>query len=401
MRLNILLCLIIAGLIFSFIGCDSENGEPDGDLVESDRDDIVDGDLIDSDLVDGDDSETDLSDGDADTDIEIEIEDDDDSVFIPCEKWDDCDAASMGCETVTCDFSKGRCRCICSDNDDCEDETCYSGYCVGCATDSDCRDLDCTSASGKAPKCQVATETCICGGKCGDDICDEAEEVLGTCPKDCKTCKTGSVKAFSCQSGQQVVWCECKNSEWDCIENPSGLCSEPTECGKKGGQCTSDLEYCEGHGASETFGCEGIEDICCLPDECLGAGETYYPIFGICCAGLVTIDSNGLMENWGDENPGVICMANCWSQTCAPCGDGVCQPHYSENPCNCPEDCSQPPYTLVCNEQDRECGTEYCLQDGNDCIQKTPHCNVDTCSWSSERYAGQVCNSIKRKCVAP
>lgn len=434
MRKNILIlfCLL---LVFAVLACNSTDNDIDGDSSDGDitdgDSDIVDKDLIDEDdgdfdydceydceseevapdgdASDGDESESEIADGDddntqpdgdevdgdlVDAEVEQEIE------GIRCEKWDDCSAANMDCESYTCDFDIGVCRCMCDTNEDCGDEICYHGYCVGCAEDAHCKELNCDTGSQTAPKCRVDTESCVCGGKCGDEVCDEAEEALGTCPQDCKACVTGQIKPFACMSGVEVIWCECKNSQWDCVEHPEALCEEQTDCARQGGQCVSDMQYCEGKQASGSLDCSDPDPICCLPDECGVAGINYYPYFGICCAGLVAIDTNALMENFEQDNPGLVCFANCWSQTCAPCGNGKCEWHFDENYCNCPEDCPAPPQELICSSDDNPtlCGTEHCVQDGNDCIQKTPLCQNKECSWNIDRKSGWVCNSIIRKC---
>lgn len=55
-----------------------------------------------------------------------------------------------------------------------------------CSSDEDCKDFGCTDDVGKSiPKCDSDTETCYCGGECGDGYCNSYEESPKTCPEDC------------------------------------------------------------------------------------------------------------------------------------------------------------------------------------------------------------------------
>jgi hypothetical protein len=76
---------------------------------------------------------------------------------------------------------------------------------------------------------------------------------------------------------------------------------------------------------------------------CIVAGELLY-WFGEdqCCAGLSAIYITHPCDSPGDggcKADGCFVMPPGACSVCAPCGDGVCQPEYRENPCSCAADC--------------------------------------------------------------
>ena len=55
-----------------------------------------------------------------------------------------------------------------------------------CNTDKDCAGSICPDiVGGNKPKCDLKTNTCYCGGICGDGYCDSIEKRDKTCPQDC------------------------------------------------------------------------------------------------------------------------------------------------------------------------------------------------------------------------
>ncbi len=72
-------------------------------------------------------------------------------------------------------------------------------------------------------------------------------------------------------------------------------------------------------------------------DACATAGEGIMPPiskFGPkeCCDGLKAIFGNDVQDCSLDKT--LVGLP-----TCAPCGNGKCEPQYGENHCSCPEDC--------------------------------------------------------------
>jgi len=321
---------------------------------------------------------------------------------IPCINYSDCDNSPMECDlSATCDHNIGGCRCLCTEAN-CPDGVCFGGHCVGCAIDEDCAQLECEDDPIlKKGRCRPDTQECVCGGSCGDGVCDEYEEVTNTCPEDCPgPCINGETLPFSCQSGKTIEWCRCEEESWVC-QDPYQHCEGDNSCEQKGGQCVDSADHCyEGEIAGDPQGCSGDNPFCCQSSSCFGVGMTYYPTLGHCCPGLRALPAIQLMEGMMPDVDGVLCFSTCWSQTCSTCGDSICQPHYSENFCTCPEDCPPPPDGLVCTSSPMECGITYCSQEGDICEQYIPGCDEESCSWTVESNQGQTCDNIERRCVS-
>jgi hypothetical protein len=106
-----------------------------------------------------------------------------------------------------------------------------------------------------------------------------------------------------------------------------------------------------------------------------------------------------LMENFDPNLEGITCEFSCWQRLCAPCGDGTCEYHLQENFCNCPEDCPPLPYDLVCSgTAETQCGTAYCLQEGNNCHQEIPSCQQNQCTYDVQDLADHLCNPVTSAC---
>ncbi len=322
---------------------------------------------------------------------------------VVCNGYNQCSDGPLECELIAyCDLNIGACRCSCTENN-CPDGVCFSGQCVGCAVDEDCRWLSCDDDPAlPAPRCRPDTEECVCAGVCGDGICDEYEEATNTCPEDCTgPCENGQTLPFSCMNGTVVEWCRCENEIWVCNENPTQQCEGDTECEQAGGNCVSQEDHCyEGVIAADAMGCTGDMDLCCVLPSCVGIGEHFYPVLGHCCPGLRALPPSSPSEGMIPGVEGIMCFASCWIMTCSTCGDGICQPQYSENFCNCPEDCPPPPYEMACSSVDRECGLPFCRQEAGGCEEHVPKCSENSCSWSVEVFPGSVCDGVKRRCVS-
>jgi hypothetical protein len=319
---------------------------------------------------------------------------------VPCMGYGQCEGAEIGCESPICDLSLEACRCPCLEGECGSDEHCVLGYCVGCAEDAHCSEHSCSSTPGlDRPRCRLDTQTCVCGGKCGDGVCDDAEAATRTCPGDCTgPCTDGETLAYACLTGQMVTWCTCADGQWQCVD-PVASCPGETECARMGGECVATTDSCyDGVVAAEAHGCAGDTALCCAPDGCLGPGETYYPVVGACCPGLRALSSAIPMESYIEGVEGLLCFANCWSLTCAPCGDGTCELHLGETPCTCPEDCPMPPVPFVCSDYAGECGPAFCRQEGTVCHQEIPTCAEHQCEWAVEDLEGQSCDPVTASC---
>jgi hypothetical protein len=316
---------------------------------------------------------------------------------VSCERYSGCENANLSCANPICVMAIGACRCPCTDS--CPDGVCFGEQCLQCAYDSDCESHACTNPETPNPRCRPDTHQCSCSGECGDGVCDDYEEAARTCPQDCAgPCVEGEVLPFSCQDGSTFVWCRCEEETWVCGE-PANMCTGDTACAQQGGQCVATEGDCfEGEIVAESHGCSGSSPLCCMAPQCFGPGEQYYPTLGRCCAGLRSLPALELMSGMHPDVEGVMCFASCWVQTCAPCADGLCQPHMGESFCTCPEDCPQPPYPLVCSGPSIECGVAYCQQEGDTCYLNTPRCEQNACLWDREAHPNHICNTAERVC---
>jgi len=324
---------------------------------------------------------------------------------VPCADWDQCQGVDLGCgNNVVCDLNVGACRCSCEGGTCPADEHCVMGYCVGCSGDGHCDGLVCTDPGADHGVCLVSTETCVCGGVCGDGVCDEAEEAARSCPQDCPGgCMEGEILPYSCPDSSQIAWCTCTGGQWDCVD-PVSACPGDTDCARAGGVCVDTPANCyDGEIAADPQGCAAATPDCCVPLACTEAGATYAPYSpGLCCPGLKALVSLAIMESWDPETPGMQCCSTCFVKTCAPCGDGACQLHLGETTCNCPEDCPLPPFPLVCSDQMPEaCGYNYCRQEGTDCYQSVPSCVDNVCHYDIQTVPAAICDPVAGLCGTP
>ncbi len=359
---------------------------------------------------------------------------------VPCTNENECTSPPLNCDGQKfCDLSVGACRCFCTDAG-CPTGHCLGAYCVGCSTDKDCSGHSCpTDAGFNQPVCRFDTETCVCGGVCGDGVCDEKEAALHSCPADCTgPCQSGAVLPFACSDGSLVDWCVCEGSQWNCVD-PIANCPGDTQCQKLGGNCVDIPGNCyggiisaEAHGCSgqtplccrqmsfatdcqevggecvagekdctaggyalQPLGCQGATPVCCVPHPCVSAGSSHPPGEGLCCAGLRSISSLAPMPGY-PADAGLWCEFGCWQLTCAPCGDDTCELHFGENPCNCPQDCPHVPYPLACDPDAgawaAHCGWSFCQQDGPSCHQEIPTCSNKQCVWEIQDLVGHICD---------
>lgn len=43
---------------------------------------------------------------------------------------------------------------------------------------------------------------------------------------DSSKCKINDSKNYTCLAGQNILWCNCINSKWDCIDDPEFQCDK-------------------------------------------------------------------------------------------------------------------------------------------------------------------------------
>ncbi len=365
---------------------------------------------------------------------------DDKTCSVPCYGYGACANVPLGCAgSPYCEFAIGACRCPCT-ADECPGGICHELYCVGCSNDDHCAEHSCPADGGiERPVCRLDTETCVCGGRCGDGVCDERERAGRSCPTDCAgPCADGESLPYDCGGSVVVPWCVCSGSQWDCTETePWRLCPGETDCERMTGWCLATADDCSTAVAIEPLGCEAdpvcclplayaercdqlggscvpsaaectelaVTDdpydctapspVCCIPRPCLPAGTKHPPGYGQCCPGQRELDYLGPMPAWGTDG-GMSCNLSCGQLTCAPCGDGACQHHFNESSCNCPEDCPETPFPLVCTadggSSSSECGRPFCRQQAGSCHAEIPLCSGGQCTREVQELAGYVCD---------
>lgn len=195
------------------------------------------------------------------------------SLCFDCRNDDDCRSSAPICDakTYTCrQCNPDRERCPCNENKRCGSgpraRVCLldKGYCVGCESESDCRQL----FSG-GPHCNTDTQQCeACpaeGCSCtSDSDCAYATDIGlcldGVCVRcnrdeDCPLTQTCDEKTHSCQSGCRAD-ADCPSETPVCKEG-TGLCVECVD----DGDCLAERPYCD----SSTNTCQR-----CLPrsDDC-------------------------------------------------------------------------------------------------------------------------------------
>ncbi len=77
------------------------------------------------------------------------------------------------------------------------------------------------------------------------------------------------------------------------------------------------------------------------PAACAGPGDSVGGRSGVisCCAGLIRLAA-GTADPAHCDAPSSV-PVGAW--VCAPCGNGVCDTVWGEDPCNCPADCQTAP----------------------------------------------------------
>jgi len=195
--------------------------------------------------------------------------------------------------------------------------------------DGGAEDVPADKPDDDSTSCQVNPE-CL-----NDGHCDDGDECTGdTCNQD--TCKCQHLAVPGCI---------------------------PTPCEAQGGFCAQPTPEPEGIVCGQGFmpsrdplGC--IDQVCCLPQACAGAGE-FVPVMPDakqCCPGLQTIPTAEISEDG-------TCMFLDGAALCSDCGNGSCEEW--ENVCNCPEDCQVGPNS--CDLAGGLCTIPLPDQDGDGC----------------------------------
>lgn len=256
----------------------------------------------------------------------------------------DCSASVPGgyCGDLICDLVVGEnntCTSDCMTQGYCGDGLCQmemgenSGWCNDCGTVTTCGDGICATDGSENGWCNDGpfdgTNYTICGGFCGDGIC-QVTESSSWCA-DCGT-MTGYCGDGTCDPmGAEDGWCydsyNASTALYDLCASVGycgdGVCaldgSEDNWCYDNAGMVCQAAGYC-GDGVCATNGSEdnwcydsynmttGLYDIC-LPAAYCGDG--------VC-------NSNGTEDGWCFEN-GTVCASAGY------CGDGVCDISGSEN----------------------------------------------------------------------
>ena len=213
---------------------------------------------------------------------------------------------------------------------------------------------------GPAPMCFVAD-----GCDCIDNICQERKK--DTTNKGLENCLTWFNGCNTCQvvDGKvtQCTLMECSpdvKEESKCLEYKEGTCNKEDNCCMEDEDCKyigytgkcNTQEYVnkiikeeaeKGNTISEAQEKDNVickcENNSCTTLElnCVNTpGQSYYPGSEICC--------NDLKSVFPYELPDGTCLAaedddRGGAPVCAPCGNGKCEKDYSEDKCNCPEDC--------------------------------------------------------------
>jgi len=132
-----------------------------------------------------------------------------------------------------------------------------------CTTVDDCAGIICTTGWGiSSLKCNNITNTCYCGGYCGDNVCDSYEMML-----------TGANKCADCQ--------ECEDSDPSNNISVKGVCVEPSGI---------NYDFCFNSTAVIDFSCAGLNN--CGFNDPVSCGEGNVCIDGACISAISIANSS-------------------------------------------------------------------------------------------------------------
>ena len=267
---------------------------------------------------------------------------------------------------------------------------------------------------------------------CGDQICWEGAETMGSCPADCRcgnglcegvlarpenpaTCPqdcAGSCGDGYCADPVEACRCEegaagCRKCEEDCCfvvcgdgecdveggendENHEFHCE--VDCGK--GWCGDDVCHLTENVATCPRDCSGMncgDGVCAKPENCFNCPSDCGGAYGTTCFDGICANC----EFW-------TCRTDC-EELPFDCGNGECDE--AENPTNCPVDCSWSDCPLGEDQQPAcfgVCGDNVCTPNENewecqDCVSCDPDQLVNTHTrlcWADETYCGGDHNNL-------
>jgi hypothetical protein len=297
-------------------------------------------------------------------------------VDVPCDDGDVCtggdmcvDGVCLGGENVCGDCGDATCDA----NESCQtcpDDCGICGDCCAIQEGPGCADeaiQACTCALDAFCCESVWDDICIeeavaecgllCGGGCGDALCDDSEDCQ-SCPADCGEC--ADCGDAICQGAE-----DCQTCPDDCGPCPVLCCD------------ALDVPGCEDP-AIEACVCE-LDAYCCetaWDDICVGEVEE----FGCGICGLVEECGNGVCD---ETEACYSCPQDCG--TCDTCGDAVCGQLES---CKlCPEDCGACAF----------CGDDTC-DDNEDCKSCPADCGECCGNDACEALLGETCESCPADC---
>ncbi len=202
--------------------------------------------------------------------------------------------------------------------------------------------------------CQTTWTRQICL-KCGDGVCDTSKgEDRCSCPKDCDNamatgaCKPKATHLYTCADGTKVRWCECTTTTKPCVP----------ECRHIGSKSEGWYNSCN----DNRYKWEQCS-------QCKG---------------------QPMCDKIGTKSEGWYCDGNliAWELCSQYTGRWSCI-RSPENGCG-----------SVC-QSDKDCGSQTCQQQGEDCVELSPVCNPKLymrCDFRKAYFRSKTCNSSTGVC---